>query len=164
MTTRVLDLTSLAREAVRALPLYAPASLEGALDLSDSVNLWGAPPAALRALAGSTSALVSHYPAPRSEPLAPALLQYLGLDAGDGVRVVTGCGSDDVLDATMRAFGVRPSESSYVRRLSGFRSVSNARLSCAAPPTECAPNRLIALPNALMISSWLALGESPSAS
>ena len=125
MTTRVLDLTSLAREAVRALPLYAPASLEGALDLSDSVNLWGAPPAALRALAGSTSALVSHYPAPRSEPLAPALLQYLGLDAGDvivrdplviagtlprfripdGVRVVTGCGSDDVLDATMRAFG-----------------------------------------------------------
>lgn len=99
------ELASLARTEVRALPLYSPAIVDGALDLSDSVNAWGAPPAALRAIAAPTGALVSRYPSPRSESLAPLLLQYLGLDAADGVRVVTGCGSDDVLDAAMRAFG-----------------------------------------------------------
>jgi histidinol-phosphate aminotransferase len=99
------DVASLAREDVRALPLYAPELGDDALDLSDSVNAWGAPPAALRALAEPSAALVSRYPSPRSESLAPALLRYLGLHGVDGVRVVTGCGSDDVLDATMRAFG-----------------------------------------------------------
>ena len=38
-------------------------------------------------------------------PLRDAVLRYLGLSAASGVDVVTGCGSDDVLDATMRAFG-----------------------------------------------------------
>lgn len=98
-------LAALARPEVRALPLYSPAIVDGALDLSDSVNAWGAPPAALRALAAPAGELVSRYPSPRSESLAPLLLHYLGLDAVDGVRVVTGCGSDDVLDAAMRAFG-----------------------------------------------------------
>ena len=105
MNTTFRDPASLAREDVRALPLYAPEVVDDALDLSDSINAWGAPPAALRALAGSTTGLVSRYPSPRSESLAPALLRYLGLDSVSGVRVVTGCGSDDVLDAAMRAFG-----------------------------------------------------------
>ena len=99
------DLASLARDAVRALPLYAPESADGALDLSDSVNAWGAPPAALRALAEPSAASVSRYPSPRSESLVPALLRYLGLESTGDVRIVTGCGSDDVLDAAMRAFG-----------------------------------------------------------
>ena len=105
MSTTSTDLASLAREDVRALPLYAPAPADDALDLSDSINAWGTPPAALRALAQPVAALVSHYPSLRSESLAPALLRYLGLGHTPGVRVVTGCGSDDVLDATMRAFG-----------------------------------------------------------
>lgn len=98
-------LESLARDDVRALPLYAPDAIANGVDLSDSVNAWGAPPAALRAVAESGSELVSRYPSARSEVLAPALLGYLGLAETAGVRVVTGCGSDDVLDATMRAFG-----------------------------------------------------------
>jgi hypothetical protein len=52
-------LASLARAEVRALPLYSPAIVDGALDLSDSVNAWGAPPAALRAVAAPPGALVS---------------------------------------------------------------------------------------------------------
>jgi len=99
------DPASLARGDVRALPLYSPAIMDDALDLSDSVNAWGAPPAALRALLAPAGALVSRYPSPRSESLAPLLLHYLGLEDVNGVRVVTGCGSDDVLDAAMRAFG-----------------------------------------------------------
>lgn len=105
MMADTLDVARLAREEVRTLPLYAPESVDGALDLSDSINLWGAPPAALRASAGLTRELVSRYPSPRSESLAPALLRYLALDGAADVRAVTGCGSDDVLDAAMRAFG-----------------------------------------------------------
>lgn len=105
MTASASMLESLARDDVRRLPLYAPDAVTDGVDLSDSVNAWGAPPAALRAVAESGSDLVSRYPSARSEALAPALLGYLGLGGTPGVRVVTGCGSDDVLDATMRAFG-----------------------------------------------------------
>lgn len=105
MSETLRDPGSLAREDVRALPLYTPELVDDALDLSDSVNAWGASPAALRALAEPASALVARYPAPRSESLTPALLRYLGLDGVNGVYAVTGCGSDDVLDAIMRAFG-----------------------------------------------------------
>jgi histidinol-phosphate aminotransferase len=106
MTAGRLDVAALARDSVRALPLYAPETVgDDAIDLSDSVNLWGTPPAALRALAEPGCELVSRYPSPRSESLTPALLRYLGLAGEGGVRAVTGCGSDDVLDAAMRAFG-----------------------------------------------------------
>jgi len=99
------DLVALAPERVRALPLYAPDAIADGVDLSDSTNAWGAPPAAMRAITAATSGMVARYPSARSESLAPALLRYLGLGTAPGVRVVTGCGSDDVIDATMRAFG-----------------------------------------------------------
>lgn len=105
MSAETQDLALLARESVRALPLYAPEAADDALDLSDSVNLWGTPPAALRAIADPTREHLSRYPSPRSDSLTPALLRYLRLDKTAGVRAVTGCGSDDVLDAAMRAFG-----------------------------------------------------------
>jgi len=105
MSAASAAVASLARPEVRALPLYSPALADDALDLSDSVNAWGAPPAALRAIVEAPAALAARYPSPRSESLAPALLRYLGLDSVPHTRVVTGCGSDDVLDATMRAFG-----------------------------------------------------------
>jgi histidinol-phosphate aminotransferase len=100
------DMRSLARDAVRALPLYAPDAAECAIDLSDSTNLWGPPPAAWRAITSASRTRIARYPSLRSEPLTAALLRYAGLGASDGVRAVTGCGSDDVIDSTMRAFGV----------------------------------------------------------
>lgn len=105
MTAEANDVRALAREPVRGLPLYAPDAADCALDLSDSTNLWGAPPAALRVIAAAAGTSVARYPSLRSEPLAPALLRYAGMEGADGVRVVTGCGSDDVIDSTMRAFG-----------------------------------------------------------
>jgi histidinol-phosphate aminotransferase len=105
MTANASPLETLARADVRGLPLYAPDAIANGVDLSDSVNAWGAPPAALRAIADAASTAVSRYPSARSESLAPALLRYLGLGDARDLRVVTGCGSDDVLDATMRAFG-----------------------------------------------------------
>ena len=97
----------LARAEVRALPLYAPDVTSCDVDVSDNTNLWGASPAALRALRDPASASLARYPSLYSAPLRDAVLRYVGLEtAGDTVvGVVTGCGSDDVIDATMRAFG-----------------------------------------------------------
>ena len=41
---------ALARAEVRGLPLYDPDASPCVVDVSDNVNLWGSPPAALRAL------------------------------------------------------------------------------------------------------------------
>ena len=96
---------ALARTEVRALPLYDPDATPCVVDVSDNVNLWGSPPAALRALTDGRAAAVHHYPSLYSPALRDAVLEYLGLSNADGIGVVTGCGSDDVLDAAMRAFG-----------------------------------------------------------
>jgi histidinol-phosphate aminotransferase len=103
MTTSDRGLGGLAR--VQALPLYSPDVTACALDVSDNINLWGTPPAALRALAHAPATAVSRYPSLYSQELGDAVRQYLGLAAVDGVGVVAGCGSDDVLDAALRAFG-----------------------------------------------------------
>jgi histidinol-phosphate aminotransferase len=103
----------LAREGMGALPLYAPDLVDCAVDLSDNTNLWGAPPAALRALREAPVASLSRYPTLYSEPLRAALLEYVGLSGAPGVGVVTGCGSDDVLDSTMRAFGAAGDSIAY---------------------------------------------------
>lgn len=96
---------SLARAEVCALPLYSPDLAECAVDVSDNTNLWGPPPAARRALAAAPDAAISRYPSLYSAPLRTAVARYLGLGDDARVGIVTGCGSDDVIDATMRAFG-----------------------------------------------------------
>ena len=96
---------TLARAGVRDLALYAPDDAICSVDLSDNTNLWGAPPAALRAVREATDAAFSRYPTPYGDPLRSLLLDYVGLASADGVDAVMGCGSDDVLDSTMRAFG-----------------------------------------------------------
>src|SRR5207342_2988748 len=98
------DLAPLARTNVRALPLYEPDVTACAVDVSDNVNLWGTPPAALRALT-TTAIAASRYPSVYATPLRDAVLRYLGLSDEGGIEVVSACCSDDVLDATMRAFG-----------------------------------------------------------
>ena len=93
------------RELVAGLPHMGGELARCDVDLSDNTNLWGAPPAALRALHGASTEALSRYPSLYSEPLQAALLSYVGLGDDARVSVVTGCGSDDVLDSTMRAFG-----------------------------------------------------------
>jgi histidinol-phosphate aminotransferase len=106
MTSDVGDaLRPEARATVRGLPLYAPDAAVCAVDVSENVNLWGSPPASLRALANAPAERVNRYPSLYSTPLRDAVLGYLGLSAASGIGLVTGCGSDDVLDAALRAFG-----------------------------------------------------------
>ena len=89
------------REAYRDIELYEPGRLPVEIDLSDNTNLFGVPPSAravLNALADST---ITRYPS----VFARSLKQVLA--ARHGVlpeNIVTGCGSDDVIDSALRAF------------------------------------------------------------
>lgn len=91
----------LARAAYRDIELYAPNRAPCAVDLSDNTNLWGVPPNAERALREAAVATVTRYPSLYAPALKDALAAYLGVAPE---CIVTGCGSDDVLDSAIRAF------------------------------------------------------------
>ncbi len=132
--TTTSDSLRLAREAVRGLPHLGGELARCEVDLSDNTNLWGAPPAAVRVLREAHADSLSRYPALYSEPLQSALLTYVGMGGTTGITVVTGCGSDEVLDATMRAFGERAERIAFssptfsmiplLARLNGLESVA----------------------------------------
>jgi len=92
------------RPGYEEIPLYAPGTSPCAIDMSDTVSLWGAPPAALDALRdAAATATVSHYPALYNAELKAPLAEYVGVRPDE---IVTGCGSDDVLDCAVRAFAM----------------------------------------------------------
>lgn len=95
----------LVRSEVGALPRYGPDPSSASIDLSDNTNLWGAPPGALKAVHEATSTSLARYPSLYGERVRHSALRYLGLGGSTNLAVVTGCGSDDLLDSTMRAFG-----------------------------------------------------------
>ncbi|HEX6537236.1 MAG TPA: aminotransferase class I/II-fold pyridoxal phosphate-dependent enzyme [Gemmatimonadaceae bacterium] len=90
-----------ARAAYREITLYAPDRTPCAIDLSDNTNLWGAPPSAARAARELATAALTRYPALYASELKGALAAYAGVQPDE---IVTGCGSDDVLDSSLRAF------------------------------------------------------------
>jgi histidinol-phosphate aminotransferase len=98
---RADSVNDLARESYRDIRLYSAAAGECEFDLSDNTNLWGAPPAALRALATVGPANVTRYPIAFEPALRNALADYAGVSAD---MIACGCGSDDVLDSAIRAF------------------------------------------------------------
>ena len=72
------------------------------IDLSDNTNLWGIAPSAHQALENFSFSEVRRYPSAYSSELKDCIARYTSVDAS---MVVTGCGSDDVLDCAIRAFG-----------------------------------------------------------
>jgi histidinol-phosphate aminotransferase len=89
------------RESYRSILPYRPAAIPCPVDLTDNTNLWGVPPAALRAIQQAAGASITRYPQAYSDELKLRLAAYLGVDVS---WIVTGCGSDDVLDSAIRAF------------------------------------------------------------
>jgi histidinol-phosphate aminotransferase len=89
------------RPGYDAIPLYSPGTAPCATDVSDTINLWGAPPAALAAVRASTVETIAHYPALYNAELKAPLAAYVGVAPEE---IVTGCGSDDVIDCALRAF------------------------------------------------------------
>jgi histidinol-phosphate aminotransferase len=90
----------LARAAYREISLYAPDRSPCAIDLSDNTNLFGAPPAALVTVRETAESVVTRYPSLYTPDLKVALAAYARTDPAE---IVTGCGSDDVLDSAIRA-------------------------------------------------------------
>ena len=89
------------RPSYRDITLYAPDRTPARVDLSDNTNLWGMPPAAERAVRDAARDSFTRYPALYASDLKSALASYLGVPPD---AIVTGCGSDDVLDSAIRAF------------------------------------------------------------
>jgi histidinol-phosphate aminotransferase len=100
------------RRGYDSISLYSPDRRPCAIDLSDNTNMWGPAPSALRILREAAAESVVRYPTTYASTLKQALATYLThvgehrtgrpIDAG---RIVTGCGSDDVIDSAMRAYG-----------------------------------------------------------
>ncbi|HRN54167.1 MAG TPA: histidinol-phosphate transaminase [Gemmatimonadaceae bacterium] len=90
------------RADLAGIPLYAPSVLaDVTLDLRDNVNLWGAPPAALAAVRDAGVDALRDYPRVSADALTSALAARLDIPQRS---IVAGCGSDDVIDACLRAF------------------------------------------------------------
>ncbi len=96
------DRLAIARAAYNAVPLYDPKRAPVALDLTDNTNLWGLPPSAERVMRELPASVLTRYPSLYAAELKAAIASYVGVTAD---MVVTGCGSDDILDSAMRAFG-----------------------------------------------------------
>jgi histidinol-phosphate aminotransferase len=107
-----MSVSSFVRAGVSQVPLYDPEADRCAIDVSDNTNLWGAPPRAVEAIRQFAPA-VARYPSAYSSHLKSAILSYVGLDDAAGISLVMGCGSDEVLDCTMRAFGSMGDRVSY---------------------------------------------------
>jgi histidinol-phosphate aminotransferase len=88
------------RTSLKDVPTYAPDASSCPVDLRDNVNFWGAPPHAMEVLRTVDERSVSSYPEVAGRTLVQALAAYLGVCTGE---IVTGCGSDDLLDAAFRA-------------------------------------------------------------
>ena len=89
------------RASFRDIPLYSPSPVKCGVDLSDNTNLFGMPPAAERVLRETVASQVTRYPLGYAQELRRAVASYAGVEPP---QVTTGCGSDDVLDSTLRAF------------------------------------------------------------
>jgi histidinol-phosphate aminotransferase len=100
--TRDEGVAAIKRAGYRDIPVYSSPRERAEVDLSDNTNLWGAPPHAMRSLRASVEETVTRYPAAFEPALREALADYAGVSPD---MIVAGCGSDDVLDSAIRAYG-----------------------------------------------------------
>lgn len=99
---QAVDRLAFARALYDEVPLYDPKRSPVELDLTDNTNLWGMPPVAERTWREMPVSRITRYPSLYAAELKQALAALVGATPD---RLVTGCGSDDILDSAMRAFG-----------------------------------------------------------
>ncbi len=92
----------LPRETYATLRPYTPIATPVEVQLSENTNQWGAPPAAVEALRACDGNALFNYPSQPISPLLAQLAAYVGTN--DPSTIVLGCGSDDIMDCSMRAF------------------------------------------------------------
>jgi histidinol dehydrogenase len=89
------------RPAYDGLTPYDPGRTPCETDLSDNTNLFGPAPSVRPLLCGVAAAAITRYPSVYALELKHALAALHGVEPSN---IVTGCGSDDVIDAAVRAF------------------------------------------------------------
>lgn len=89
------------RPTLASIARYVPTRPPCEIDLTDNTNLFGVPPGVQKVLRELPSSAVTRYPSPYVEALRAALAKEAGVGPES---IVTGCGSDDLIDATLRAF------------------------------------------------------------
>ena len=125
------NIDRLPRASYAALRPYVPLMTPVQVELSENTNQWGAPPAAVEALKACDGTALFNYPSQPISPLLAQLAEYIGTN--DSSTIVLGCGSDDILDCSMRAFA-EPNDvmaysdptfsmSAYFGRTNGLRPV-----------------------------------------
>lgn len=95
-----MNATPVTRPSLESVPEYAPEQVTCAVDLRDNVSFWGAPPHALEVLRSVDASVLSVYPAAAAAPLTQAVATFAGVRLDE---VAAGCGSDDLIDAALRA-------------------------------------------------------------
>ena len=90
------------RAALAQVERYNPPTGNCPIDVSDNTSLFGPAPAAERAIRAAPPEALSRYPAADPRALCAALARYASVQPA---QVVTGCGSDDVIECALRAFG-----------------------------------------------------------
>ena len=101
-TQHITPIDRLPRESYASLRPYVPLMTPVDVELSENTNQWGAPPAAVEALKACDGTALFNYPSQPISPLLQQLADYIGTN--DPSTIVLGCGSDDILDCSMRAF------------------------------------------------------------
>ncbi|HSJ05601.1 MAG TPA: histidinol dehydrogenase [Longimicrobiales bacterium] len=91
-----------ARTTYGALALYDPGRTPCDVDLSDNTNLFGPAPSVRRAVEAAGDTTLTRYPSVYATELKRALADLHGVAPEN---IATGCGSDDVIDSALRAFG-----------------------------------------------------------
>lgn len=91
----------LLRSAYSGIAPYDSGRRAVEIDLSDNTNLFGASPAARRAIAGLPEDEITRYPQVSADSLRELLAARFGVEPEN---ITTGCGSDDVIDSAIRAF------------------------------------------------------------
>jgi histidinol dehydrogenase len=91
----------LLRSSYREIELYDPQRAPCEIDLSDNTNLFGVPPAVEKLFGSLAAARLTRYPSVFAGALKEAIASWYGVAPAN---VVTGCGSDDVIDSAIRAF------------------------------------------------------------
>ena len=89
------------REAYSDIELYEPGRLPIDVDLSDNTNLFGVAPSVRGLLNELANDLVTRYPSVFAKALKQKLADLHGVAPAN---IATGCGSDDLIDSTVRAF------------------------------------------------------------
>lgn len=90
------------RRAYRELRAYDVDPTPCEITLADNTSPFGAPPAALRAIAAGVGDRLAQYPSTYSRALREGIAAYVGV-APDEIMV--GCGSDEIMGCAFRALG-----------------------------------------------------------